>query len=122
VPKTIQLDDMSTDALWDLYADVRKVLTVKTTDQQRDIERRLRDLRHADAPSLVPSGEREQLAVTTKAKRPYPKVLPNYRNSANPSETWSGRGNKPRWLSAQIASGKKLEEFRIMRRSGSKRG
>lgn len=29
-----------------------------------------------------------------------------YANPANPSDTWSGRGRKPRWFIAAIAAGK----------------
>jgi DNA-binding protein H-NS len=117
MPKTNQLDSMSTEKLWTLYEDVRKILTVKMTDQQRDIERRLRDLQRLNSPSVVPSNEKEQGVVKPTARRPYPKVLPNYRNPAEPSETWSGRGNRPRWLSAQIANGKTLEQFLIHRKT-----
>ena len=41
------------------------------------------------------------------------KVEPKYRNPANPSETWAGRGKQPRWLAAQTSAGKKLEDFLI---------
>ncbi len=41
------------------------------------------------------------------------KVFPKYRNPAKPSETWAGRGKKPRWLTAQLKSGKRIDEFRI---------
>jgi len=41
------------------------------------------------------------------------KVAPKYRNSENPSETWAGRGLKPRWLTAAMKAGKKLEHFLI---------
>jgi DNA-binding protein H-NS len=40
-------------------------------------------------------------------------VAPKYRNPENPSETWAGRGLKPRWLTAAIKGGKKLEDFAI---------
>ena len=40
-------------------------------------------------------------------------VAPKYRNPANPSETWAGRGKQPRWLAAQTGAGKKLEDFLI---------
>ena len=40
-------------------------------------------------------------------------VAPKYRNPENPAETWAGRGLKPRWLTAAIKSGKKLEDFAI---------
>lgn len=41
------------------------------------------------------------------------KLPPLYRNPANRSETWAGRGNKPRWLAAALKRGKKLEYFAI---------
>ena len=48
-------------------------------------------------------------AKTSAARR----VLPKYRNPERPRETWSGRGKQPRWLTAKLSSGKKLEDFRI---------
>jgi DNA-binding protein H-NS len=40
-------------------------------------------------------------------------VAPKYRNPENPSETWAGRGLRPRWLVAAMKGGKKLEDFAI---------
>ncbi len=40
-------------------------------------------------------------------------VEAKYRNPANPEQTWSGRGKRSRWLEAEIAAGKKLEDFLI---------
>ena len=39
------------------------------------------------------------------------KVAAKYHDTAG--NTWSGRGLKPKWLQAAIASGKKIEEFAI---------
>ncbi len=41
------------------------------------------------------------------------KVAPKYRNPANPSQTWAARGKQPKWMVAEIAKGKKLEDFAI---------
>jgi DNA-binding protein H-NS len=42
------------------------------------------------------------------------KLKPKYRNPAKKSETWSGRGLRPKWLIAAMkATGKKLEAFAI---------
>lgn len=41
------------------------------------------------------------------------KVAPKYRNPANPKDTWTGRGRQPRWLAAEVAAGRKVEEFLI---------
>jgi DNA-binding protein H-NS len=41
------------------------------------------------------------------------KVAPKYRNPQNPSETWAGRGQQPKWMASQIKAGRKLEDFLI---------
>jgi hypothetical protein len=41
------------------------------------------------------------------------KVAPKYRNPDNPSETWAGRGLRPRWLATALKAGKRLEYFSI---------
>lgn len=38
---------------------------------------------------------------------------PKYRNPTNPEETWAGRGMKPKWLTAAMKGGKKLDSFLI---------
>jgi DNA-binding protein H-NS len=48
-----------------------------------------------------------------KARKAVKKVAPKYRNPANPKETWTGRGKQPRWLAAQTANGRKVEDFLI---------
>lgn len=34
-----------------------------------------------------------------------------YRNPANPAETWTGRGRKPRWVTEWLDAGKSVEEL-----------
>jgi len=41
------------------------------------------------------------------------KVAPKYRNPDNPTETWAGRGQQPKWLASRIAGGKALDDFLI---------
>ncbi len=36
-----------------------------------------------------------------------------YRNTADPSQTWTGRGKHPNWLRAAIAAGADVESFRV---------
>jgi DNA-binding protein H-NS len=39
------------------------------------------------------------------------KLKPKYRNPKDKTETWAGRGLKPKWLSALLKQGRKLEDF-----------
>lgn len=41
------------------------------------------------------------------------KVPPKYINFDNPTETWSGRGNEPRWLVEKLKEGHKKEDFLV---------
>jgi DNA-binding protein H-NS len=40
-------------------------------------------------------------------------VAPKYANPANPSDTWTGRGRRPRWVEAALAQGKSLDDLAI---------
>ena len=61
----------------------------------------------ATAPAAAPKPRK-----STKG-RSLGKVAPKYRNPANAKDTWTGRGKQPRWLAAETAKGKKLEDFLI---------
>lgn len=58
-------------------------------------------------------GVRKTAKKAAKKGRKLGKVPPKYRNPAKKTETWSGRGKQPRWLAAQVAKGKKVEDFLI---------
>jgi DNA-binding protein H-NS len=40
-------------------------------------------------------------------------VPPKYRNPANPEQTWSGRGKRPRWFNDALKAGKKEKDLAI---------
>jgi DNA-binding protein H-NS len=94
--KAPHLSKMSIDELWALHEKVDHVLSSRMTKRLRELQL--------------------QIAATSDApvKRPYPPVLPKFRNPAHPSETWAGRGKRPRWLVAALKKkGNRLEDFRI---------
>jgi DNA-binding protein H-NS len=41
------------------------------------------------------------------------KVKPKFRNPADHTQTWSGRGKRPRWFHAALAAGKKEKDLLI---------
>lgn len=53
----------------------------------------------------------DKKATAAKVSRKGIPVAIKYRDGAG--NTWTGRGSKPRWLMAAIASGKKVEDFTI---------
>jgi DNA-binding protein H-NS len=100
--KADHLKDQSVDELWTLHEQVVRLLSEKMKEEKALLEKRLKELLgHSGTPSSRP------------AKRSYPPVHPKYRNPAQPSETWAGRGKKPRWVVAALKKGRRLEDFRI---------
>jgi DNA-binding protein H-NS len=100
--KLTDFELMSIDELWALHLEIDVVLTRKISAKTNQLGQRLR---------LLESGASE--AKIERERRPYPRVLPKYQNPEKPSETWAGRGKQPRWVTAQLRSGKTLEDFQI---------
>ena len=40
-------------------------------------------------------------------------VPPKYRNPADATQTWTGRGRKPKWVVEELATGSALDDFLI---------
>jgi DNA-binding protein H-NS len=108
--KKIEFDSWSLDELWALHGEISGILSARIRAEKGELEKRLAVLSRGttvtdDLGDLQPARD-------GKSRRKYPRVLPKYRNP-NTSETWSGRGKRPRWLVAAVKSGRKIEEFRI---------
>jgi DNA-binding protein H-NS len=86
-----------------LKSQVEAAITAKITERRSELESELSKLAGFDG--------RGQAIARGDRRGP---VAPKYRNPENPSETWAGRGLKPRWLTAAIKGGKKLEDFLIL--------
>ena len=104
-------NSMSVDELWALRLEISSVLASRIAAEKTKLENRLQQLQSKTVANGTPRRER----------RPYPQVFPKYRNPAQPAETWAGRGKQPRWLTAQLRTGKKLDDFRIQPASGNAR-
>lgn len=48
-----------------------------------------------------------------KGRRAGGTVAPKYRNPADPEQTWSGRGKRPRWFNDALKAGKKEKDLAI---------
>ena len=109
------LETMDFDELWLLHEQLTKLLSEKITSEKLQLERRLAQLSRVEHPDEV--GD----TPASRPRRKYPKVLPKYWNPSQPTQKWSGRGKRPRWLVAALSSGRKLEDF-IIDDSGSPSG
>jgi DNA-binding protein H-NS len=96
------LQSMAIDDLWELHEQITAKLARELTIKKAELEERLHKI-----------GSVSNVITSDRQRRPYPKVVPKYRNPKNPAETWSGRGKQPRWLRVQLRSGNKVNDFLI---------
>jgi DNA-binding protein H-NS len=104
--KVIDLRSIPAEELWKLFELATAQLGSKLAAEKAKLQEREERLRKLQSVGIV---------INPDLRRPYPKVLPKYRNPRNPAETWTGRGKRPRWLMAELRSGEKLENFLIAR-------
>lgn len=57
--------------------------------------------------------QKEVVKRRKTTKRKGVKLKPKYRNPENPEQVWTGRGNRPRWVTAAIERGLSLQELLI---------
>jgi DNA-binding protein H-NS len=106
--KQYNFESMTTDELWAFHDQICLALSAKVADQMRELERRFQLINPAAEPQRAADDRKRN-----GARRPYPRVLPKYRNPLQPLETWSGRGKQPRWLTAELRLGRQVDDFRI---------
>ena len=102
---------MSTDELWALHEEIATRLAAALKAEKTVVENRLRQLQRG--VETQPAARAAVVGSKSSDRRPYPAVVPKYRNPDRPSETWAGRGKTPRWLTAQLKSGRRIDDFRI---------
>ena len=101
---TTELDAMSLRELRDLKNKVDRAIST------------FEDRRKREALAAAETAAREfgfNLADLTVAKATRGKVAPKYANPQDPTQTWTGRGRKPRWVQEALDAGKTLESLEI---------
>jgi DNA-binding protein H-NS len=104
------LKTMSIDKLRDMKSKIEAAISAKVSERRRELETELSKLTRFGGGGK---------AVKFGRGGPKGPVPPKYRNPENPTETWAGRGLKPRWLAAAMKRGKKLDDFLIPGASGA---
>jgi DNA-binding protein H-NS len=112
----LDFEKMPLDDLWALHEQLSNVLSSRIVAEKEQLEKRLVQLnggKGVKRPALLQLKSSE--TKTDRPRRKYPKVFPKYRNPSEPTETWSGRGKRPRWLVSALKSGKPIEDFQIVK-------
>ena len=61
----------------------------------------------------APKATKSAKAAPKKTRGSKGKVAPKYRNPADASQTWTGRGRQPLWVSGYVSSGKAITDLLI---------
>ena len=93
--KLPNLSKMTFETLISLRDNVDRIISTRAADERKALEAQIAKL---------------------KGKR----VAPKYRNPADKSQTWAGRGLAPRWMSEAIKAGKSKDDFLIKGAAASK--
>lgn len=102
----MDINTLSLKELKDLQAQVAKAIASFEERRKKDALAELDEKAKAMGFSLA-----ELMGVASTRKRA--PAAPKYANPANTSDTWSGRGRKPRWFEAALKSGKRAEDMAI---------
>jgi DNA-binding protein H-NS len=104
----IDLNSMSRAELVKLRADIEKAISTLAERERKKAR---------EAAERVAAEHGFSLAELTTGggspKRVRSKSPAKYRNPADHSQTWSGRGRKPAWIHAAAKAGRDLRDFEI---------
>lgn len=125
----VDLSQLSEQELRDLSSSIERELAGRREQKRRELIASIRS--QAQALGVAPEELAAELARkprrgaagaaehgaadgrTNGAADGRSKVKPKYRNPNDPTQTWAGRGVKPRWMQALLAQGASMEDFRI---------
>lgn len=88
-----QLEKMSLKDLRDLKSQIDGMIPRKEREERDEVRRKLEAIAREAGMSVS-----ELFGRGAGGRRKGGKVAPKYRNPKNPSETWTGRGRRPRWM------------------------
>lgn len=103
----MDLDALSLQELKDLQDKISIAIIDFENRRKADALDELKALAQAKGFSL------DELVDGTKRKKVRAPVAPKYADPANPSNTWTGRGRKPKWMVEALANGGLPEDFAI---------
>ena len=99
----MNLETLTRQELLQLQADVEKAL------KKLEVKNRAAALRAAEDAAKEFGFSLSDL--TTEDGKPA--SAPKYQTPADPTQTWTGRGRKPKWIVDALESGKDLDELKV---------
>jgi DNA-binding protein H-NS len=100
---------LSESELAEMIASAEKALRAKREIKKKDVLAQIRALAASIGVTVAFTDE----SVPAVSGRRGKKVAVKYRDPADPSRQWSGRGVKPKWLARYLEEGRGIEEFTV---------
>jgi DNA-binding protein H-NS len=108
----VQLDNLSIEELEQVISDARRLIEEKREEAvaraRADIERIAASTGYS-LEDLLGMGKSRSRTPARSQKA----VAEKYRNPRDPSQSWSGRGKRPRWLQDLLHQGATLESLQV---------
>ena len=103
----MNLDNLSLQELKTLQSDV--AVAIANFEKRKKAEA----LAEVKAVAQAKGFSLDELLGTASTKSKRGPVPAKYADPANPDNTWSGRGRKPKWMVEALANGSSPEDFAI---------
>ena len=103
----VNLNNYSLSDLQKLISDAETTLEKRQREQRAEVVAQMRKLAASVGIDFeIVAGESRRRGTRAAA-------APKYRNPTNSSQTWNGRGPKPKWYKEALAAGKTAEQLAI---------
>lgn len=107
----VNLKSLSIAELKDLQDEIALEMEMRGREARQNLLQEFRDKAKAMGVTL------EELMSSQKSKgKPRAaggKVAAKYANPSDATQTWTGRGKRPRWVSDLLAAGKTLDDLKV---------
>ena len=104
----IDLSSKSPEELAALIAEAQSALTARTNSKRKEVIAQIKELAASIGVTVeIQDGDKKASKVSAS------NVAAKYRDPANPSNEWTGRGLAPKWMKAYLDAGRNRDEFLI---------
>jgi len=108
----INIKRMTHAQLENLISEARKRQNELASERVGKVREQIQSLLQAEGLTMKALMAKPAKASPRKGRK-LGKVKPKYRNPDDASQTWAGRGKRPRWFSAALAAGKKEKDLLV---------
>lgn len=105
--KMSDLEKMTYAELRELSERVAEAMAERQTSERQELKEKLSAMAAASGFSVT------ELFTGGKGRASKGAAVIKYRNPKDTSQTWSGRGRKPNWITEAVGKGQKLESFAV---------